>query len=93
MISSTGAGQGRTGGSCAAGGVIYSSVLVRSVPRGFEGGAPYVLVWVRLDEGPLALGRLRGRAAAQIAIGQRVSLVPTDQGSPGATTLLFETVP
>jgi uncharacterized OB-fold protein len=50
---------------------------------GFEGELPYVLGIVQLDESPRMLAQIVGASAADLAVGQRVTLrwLPREDGS------------
>jgi hypothetical protein len=39
-------------------GAVYSYTVVHQPPEGYEGGAPYILALVRLEEGPLITAQL-----------------------------------
>jgi len=47
-------------------GSVYSTSLVRMAPEHLAAEAPYLLVMVRLEEGPLMLGRWAGREEPEI---------------------------
>lgn len=67
-------------------GELYSFSVLRQVPDGYEGLAPYPVGLVRLAEGPLVAAQLADCAEADLEIGQPVELVTrklVDSGEDG----------
>jgi len=67
-------------------GEIYSFSVLRQVPHGYEGLAPYAVAMVRLAEGPLITAQLTDCAENDLAIGMPVEMVTrklVDTGEDG----------
>ncbi|MEI7642718.1 MAG: Zn-ribbon domain-containing OB-fold protein [Chloroflexales bacterium] len=67
-------------------GEIYSFSVLRQVPDGYEGLAPYPVGMVRLAEGPLVTAQLTDCAEADLTIGLPVEMVTrklVDTGEDG----------
>ncbi|MBX0326354.1 Zn-ribbon domain-containing OB-fold protein [Oscillochloris sp. ZM17-4] len=56
-------------------GEIYSFSVLRQVPDGYEGLAPYPVALVRLAEGPLVTAQLTDCAEGDLEIGMPVEMV------------------
>lgn len=66
-------------------GEIYSYTTLQDAPEGFQEQAPYSIVLVKLDEGPLVLAQLTD-VDGDINIGDRVEMVTrklTTEGKQG----------
>jgi uncharacterized protein len=66
-------------------GTIYSYTRLQNAPEGYEDNAPYYLVMVQLDEGPLVTAQLTDQTAPPV-IGARVEMVTrrlTEDGPQG----------
>ncbi len=55
-------------------GTVHSYTVVLNAPEGFDEQAPYVIAWVRLDEGPLLTAQLTD-LEGEPEIGMRVEMV------------------
>jgi len=67
-------------------GELYSFSVLRQVPDGYEGMAPYPVGMVRLAEGPLVTAQLTDCAEGDLAIGMPVEMVTrklVDTGQDG----------
>ncbi len=67
-------------------GEIYSFSVLRQVPDGYEGMAPYPVAMVRLVEGPLVTAQLTDCAEGDLSIGLPVEMVTrklVDTGEDG----------
>lgn len=69
-------------------GTVYSFTVLRRVPPGHDDGAPYILAYVELDEGPRLLTRLLVTDGAHVEVGLPVT---ADIGSAddGSITVRF----
>ena len=56
-------------------GEVYSFSTVYDAPRGFEGGAPYLVALVKLDEGPMVTAQLTDLDIDEVEIGLQVEMV------------------
>jgi uncharacterized OB-fold protein len=56
-------------------GELYSFTTMYQAPLGFEGGLPYAVGMVRLDEGPMVEAQLTDVNPQDLRIGQRVEMV------------------
>ena len=52
-------------------GQIISFTKVHVAPEGFQKNVPYTLALIKLDEGPVVLGEVKG----DVQIGKRVSMI------------------
>ncbi len=56
-------------------GELYSFTTLYQAPLGFEGGVPYAVGMVKLDEGPMVEAQLTDVNPDELKIGQRVEMV------------------
>ncbi len=56
-------------------GELYSFTTLYQAPLGFEGGVPYAVGMIKLDEGPMIEAQLTDVNPADLKIGQRVEMV------------------
>ena len=56
-------------------GELYSFSTLYQAPLGYEGGLPYTVGIVKLDEGPMVEAQLTDANPAELKIGQRVEMV------------------
>ncbi len=69
-------------------GEIYSYTVVQDPPRGYEQQAPYVLAYVRLDEGPIVTAQLTD-LDGEPQIGERVEMVTRKLTTEGENGLII----
>ena len=56
-------------------GTVYSFAPMSQAPEGYEAMAPYVVAWVRLEEGPLVTAQLTDVDQQEVRIGMPVEMV------------------
>ena len=56
-------------------GVLYSFTTLYQAPLGYEGGLPYAVGMIKLDEGPMVEAQLTDVNPQDLRIGQRVEMV------------------
>ncbi len=56
-------------------GELYSFTTLYQAPLGFEGGVPYAVGMIKLDEGPMVEAQLTDVNPLDLKIGQRVEMV------------------
>jgi uncharacterized OB-fold protein len=65
-------------------GSIYSYTVNNRGEGAYQGGAPFVLAYVELDEGPRMMTNIVEADAAELAVGLRVEVVFHDTGEGAA---------
>lgn len=56
-------------------GSVYSYSTMYHAPAGYEGAAPYVVAWVKLEEGPMVTAQLADVDPEDVYIGMPVEMV------------------
>lgn len=56
-------------------GSVYSYSTMYHAPEGYEGAAPYVVAWVKLEEGPMVTAQLADVDQEDVYIGMPVEMV------------------
>ncbi len=69
-------------------GEVYSYTTVFDAPAGHEGGAPYAIALVRLEEGPMVTAQLTDLDDRKVEIGMPVEMVTRKLRSDGERGML-----
>ncbi len=69
-------------------GELYSFTTLYQAPLGFEGGVPYAVGMIKLDEGPMIEAQLTDVNPEDLKIGQRVEMVTRKLREQGAEGLI-----
>ncbi len=69
-------------------GHIYSFSTMYNAPEGYEAAAPYVVAWVKLDEGPMVTAQLADVDQEDVFIGMPVEMVTRKLHEDGEAGLI-----